>query len=235
MGGARILVMLLLFTLGGCSAILKQAAQQSNPPTPARTYTPPPMPKFKEPPVYRRPGDPLPPPPPDPANTTAFVPPMTNFSGTPAALGAPDLQRIIEDRYEDLDYAFLTRKSKEMAAFYDDTVLDNGKKVSRAQEEQSWQEAFEEFNEIERKYEVSLRVGSKSEILKLTPKGADQVAVQFRMTQRGFARVGGDDLQFVWIYTGRDLWVKKGDTWVVRETSSSDPEEHTYVNGVQTK
>ncbi len=200
----------------------------------SRTYAPPKPQMYTPPPphpVYRRPGDPLPPPPPDPATTQAYVPPMTNFQGTPAALSAPDLQRQIEKRYEDMDYAFLTRKAAAMGAFYDDKVREGNDVITRAEEQKMWQEHFDEINALEQKYEVSVRLGSSNKVVKCTPKGADKVAVQFELTERLMANVGGSSYQTVWTRKGRDLWVHKGDTWLISESSSSEPEEHSYVDG----
>lgn len=229
----RLIPLLVFLGLALMRVAMRQSMAPMNEPHPARTYTPNFQQQYREPPIpqYRRPGDPLPPPPPDPANTQPFVPPMTDFKGTPAALGAPDMQAQIEKCYEDMDYAFLTRKAATMAAFYDDRVIDNGKPHTRADEQQAWQENFDEINDAERHLGVTLRVGSKTEIVKLTPKGPDRAAVQFKMTQRGFATIEGNSIQRVWIYKGRDLWVKKGDSWKIAESSSSGKaEEHAYVN-----
>lgn len=228
------LIPLLVFLGLALMRLAMRGSLPQNEPHPARTYTPNfQQQQYRQPPLNPlaiRPGDPLPPPPPDPANTQPFVPPMTDFKGTPAALGAPDMQAQIEKCYEDMDYAFLTRKAATMATFYDDKVIDNGKPHTRADEQKAWQDNFNDINDAERELGVTLRVGSKTEIVKLTPKGADRAAVQFKMTQRGFATIEGNSIQRVWIYKGRDLWVKKGDSWKIAESSSGDAEEHAFVN-----
>lgn len=174
-------------------------------------------------------GQPLPPPPPDPANTQAFVPPAMDIKGTPAALAAPDARAIIEKAYEDFDYAYLTRDINKCMAISDDVLVVDGDKLDKAGQRKYWQEEFQGINELEAKVEQTLRVGSSTEILKLTPKGRDKVAVQVRTINRLMAT--NIDFQDVITTESREVWVLKNGTWKLTEVTIQKEDRKTYRDG----
>ncbi len=177
----------------------------------------------------RNPGQPLPPPPPDPANTQAFVPPPMDIKGTPAALSAPDVQGIIEKAYEDFDYGYLTRNIDKCMAISGDILIVDGEKLDKAGQRKYWQEEFQTINELEAKVEETLRVGSSTEILKLTPKGPDKVAVQVRTINRLMAT--SIDFQDVITTESREVWVLKKGTWKLSEVTIQKEDRKTYRDG----
>ncbi len=181
--------------------------------------------------AYLRPGlgQPLPPPPPDPANTQAFVPPAMDIKGTPAALAAPDAQAIIEKAYEDFDYAYLTRDISKCMAIAGDVLVVDGEKLDKAGQRKYWQEEFQAINDLEAKVGQTLRVGSSTEILKLTPKAPDRVALQVRSINRLMAT--SIDFQDVITTESREVWVLRSGAWKLTEVTIQKEDRKTYRDG----
>lgn len=180
-------------------------------------------------PALRRYGQEPAPPPPDPANTQPFVPPPMDIQGTPAALQAPDAWAELERIYEDSDYGYLTRNVDASLKPYSDKLVVDGKPFDRAQQTKFFKEQFQDITELEAEVGQTLRSGSKTEILKLTPKGPDKLAAHVRCTERLMA--SAVDFQDVYITETRHLWIKEKGQWKIVEETTLKEEHHTYRDG----
>jgi hypothetical protein len=169
------------------------------------------------------------PPPPDPANTQPFVPPAMDIKGTPTALQAPDVQATIEKIYEDSDYAYLTRNVEGSVKIYADKVNWDGDTMNRDQMRKFFKEDFASVTDLEARVGQSLRSGSKSEILKVTPKGSNKVVAQVRCTQRLMA--SAVNYQDVFITESREVLVLEKGQWRISEIKTTREEHHTYRDG----
>jgi hypothetical protein len=154
----------------------------------------------------------------EPVREPTKTPTAPKATPSPVALSAAELERIIEDRYDDLSYTYMTRDIEGYLDIVSDPFTnEDGKQENTEQRKAEFLEDLRDRDMLEKEVGESLRFSLQNDIIKLTPKGPKKVDAFVKFTLRMRTKDGFfvDEV----IAENTDVWqLEKDGTWRMCES-----------------